>query len=74
MSAQEIINQFKKLPPAERTCVTNFIIESAYSPASAPVPPSKNDAAFALVEDLCGSLSGPTDLATNPKYLESMGE
>lgn len=35
---------------------------------------SRNGTAFALVKDLCGSLSGPSDLATNPKYLEHLGE
>ncbi len=34
---------------------------------------SKNGTAFDLVKDLCGSLSGPSDLATNPKYLEGLG-
>jgi predicted DNA-binding protein len=29
--------------------------------------------AFNLVSNLCGSLSGPSDLATNPKYLEGLG-
>jgi hypothetical protein len=29
--------------------------------------------AFNLVRNLCGSLSGPADLATNPKYLEGLG-
>lgn len=35
--------------------------------------PLANGAAFDLVNDLCGSLSGPSDLATNPKYLEDLG-
>ena len=35
--------------------------------------PRANGAAFKLVSDLCGSLSGPSDLATNPKYLEGFG-
>jgi hypothetical protein len=26
-----------------------------------------------LVRDLCGSLSGPSDLGTNPKYLAGLG-
>lgn len=31
--------------------------------------------AYDLVKHLCGSLKGgPTDLATNPKYMESFGE
>jgi hypothetical protein len=30
-------------------------------------------AAFKLVSKLCVSLSGPSDLATNPKYLEDVG-
>jgi hypothetical protein len=34
--------------------------------------PRANGAAFKLVSDLCGSLSGPSDLATNPKYLEGL--
>jgi hypothetical protein len=29
--------------------------------------------AFDLVSNLCGSLSGPSDLATNPRYLEGLG-
>jgi hypothetical protein len=35
--------------------------------------PRANGPAFDLVNDLCGSLSGPSDLATNPKYLEGLG-
>jgi hypothetical protein len=35
--------------------------------------PRANGAAFKLVSDLCGCLNGPSDLATNPKYLEGMG-
>lgn len=33
----------------------------------------QNGTVFELVKDLCGSLSGPSDLATNPKYLEGLG-
>ncbi len=29
--------------------------------------------AFNPVANQCGSLSGPSDLATNPKYLEGLG-
>ena len=32
-----------------------------------------NRIAFDLVKDLSGSLSGPSDLATNPKHLEGLG-
>jgi hypothetical protein len=35
--------------------------------------PRSNGSAFNLVSGLCGSLSGPSDLATNPKYLEGLG-
>jgi hypothetical protein len=35
--------------------------------------PRANGSAFKLVGGLCGSLSGPSDLATNPKYLEGLG-
>ncbi|HWF18085.1 MAG TPA: ribbon-helix-helix domain-containing protein [Verrucomicrobiae bacterium] len=35
--------------------------------------PRTNSTAFGLVKELCGSLSGPSDLATNPKYLEDLG-
>ena len=35
--------------------------------------PRASAAAFDLVHKLCGSLSGPSDLATNPKYLEGLG-
>ena len=35
--------------------------------------PRASGAAFDLVRNLCGSLSGPSDLATNPKYLEGLG-
>jgi hypothetical protein len=35
--------------------------------------PRAHGAAFKLVSNLCGSLSGPSDLATNPKYLEGLG-
>jgi hypothetical protein len=71
MSAQEIIKEFKKLPPAERARVASFVLEDDESLAGKC---SRNGTAFALVEDLCGSLSGPSDLATNPKYLEKLGE
>jgi Arc/MetJ-type ribon-helix-helix transcriptional regulator len=30
--------------------------------------------AFDLVKDLCGSVKGPSDLLTNPKYFENFGE
>jgi hypothetical protein len=35
--------------------------------------PRVDGAAFSLVKELCGSLSGPSDLATNPKYLPGLG-
>ena len=35
--------------------------------------PQSNGVAFGLVKGLCGSVSGPSDLATNPKYLEGLG-
>jgi len=35
--------------------------------------PRARGTAFHLVSNLCGSLSGPSDLATNPKYLEGLG-
>jgi hypothetical protein len=35
--------------------------------------PRANGTAFNLVSTLCGSLRGPSDLATNPKYLEGLG-
>ncbi len=35
--------------------------------------PRANGTAFDRVGNLCGSLSGPSDLATNPKYLEGLG-
>ncbi len=35
--------------------------------------PRTNGFAFDLVSALCGSLSGPSDLATNPKHLEGFG-
>ena len=71
MSAQEIIKEFKKLPPAERARVAGFIVANDDSLSGKH---SRIGTAFALVKDLCGSLSGPSDLATNPKYLESLGE
>jgi hypothetical protein len=36
-------------------------------------PPMAEGTAFDLVKEWCGSLSGPSDLATNPKYLEGFG-
>jgi hypothetical protein len=30
--------------------------------------------AYDLAKDLCGSLRGPGDLSTNPKYMEGFGE
>ena len=35
--------------------------------------PRPSGTAFELVSNLCGSLSGPSDLATNPKHLEGLG-
>ena len=35
--------------------------------------PRRSGSAFNLVSNLCGSLSGPSDVATNPKYLEGLG-
>jgi len=35
--------------------------------------PRPSGSAFNLVSNLSGSLSGPSDLATNPKYLEGLG-
>ncbi len=35
--------------------------------------PRVSGTAFDLVSKLCGSLNGPPDLATNPKYLEGLG-
>ncbi len=32
--------------------------------------PRANGSAFSLVKNLCGSLSGPSDLSSNPKYVE----
>jgi hypothetical protein len=29
--------------------------------------------AFDLVKDLCGSVKGPADLLTNPKYMDDFG-
>ena len=71
MSAQDLIKEFKKLPPAERARVASFVLENGDSLTRKR---SRNGTAFALVKDLCGSLSGPSDLATNPKYLENLGE
>jgi len=39
----------------------------------AVLKPRTSGSAFNLVSNLCGSLSGPSDLATNPKYLEGLG-
>jgi len=35
--------------------------------------PRRTGSAFDVVSKLSGSLSGPSDLATNPKYLEGLG-
>jgi len=35
--------------------------------------PRRTATAFGMVSKLSGSLSGPSDLATNPKYLEGLG-
>ena len=51
MSAQEIIKEFKKLPPAERARVASFVVENDDSLAGKH---SRNGTAFALVKDLCG--------------------
>jgi hypothetical protein len=36
-------------------------------------PGKKSPRAFDLVKDLSGSLKGPSDLLTNPKYTENFG-
>jgi hypothetical protein len=33
----------------------------------------KSPHAFDLVKDLCGSVNGPADLLTNPKYMDHFG-
>ena len=35
--------------------------------------PRAKATAFNLVSNLCGSLSGPSDIATNPRHLEDLG-
>ena len=35
-------------------------------------PRASKGSAFDLVSTLCGSLSGPSDLAMNPKYLKAL--
>jgi hypothetical protein len=35
--------------------------------------PRAKGSAFSLVKNLCGSLRGPSDMSTNPKYLEALG-
>jgi predicted transcriptional regulator len=35
--------------------------------------PRVSGIAFNLVKGLCGSLTGPSDVATNSKYLEGLG-
>jgi hypothetical protein len=37
-------------------------------------PRAKGVKAFELVKQLCGCLSGPSDLATNPNHLEGFAE
>ncbi len=34
----------------------------------------KNQSALDLIRDLVGTVDGPADLSTNPKYLEDLGE
>ena len=60
----EELARHKKVPKAT---IVRTALEQAVRKAAV------NGAAFGLVKDLCGSLSGPRDLATNPKYLEGMG-
>ena len=33
----------------------------------------KSPRAFDLVKDLCGSIKGPADLLTNPRYMDDFG-
>jgi hypothetical protein len=60
----EVLAKQAKLPKAKfvRKALENAVRQ-----------PRANGSAFNLVKDLCGSLSGPSDLATNPKYLEGLG-
>ena len=60
----EELAQEAKVPKAK------FVRKALEQAARAP---RSNGSAFELVRKLSGSLSGPSDLATNPKYLEGLG-
>ncbi len=36
--------------------------------------PRKGQSFYDLAKDLCGSVHGPRDLSTNPKYMKGFGE
>jgi hypothetical protein len=60
----ERLAQRAKLPKGK-------FVRKSLEQAVRKAPPSGS--AFNLVSNLCGSLSGPSDLATNLKYLEGLG-
>ena len=58
MSAQEVIEQFKALPPAERTQVTKYVVENDYSWIPEEFKQGMEDAKAGRFTDMETVLSG----------------
>lgn len=51
---------------AIREAITQYVIDSPKK--------NKKPSCLDLVKDLCGTVKGPADLSTNPKYLKEFGK
>jgi hypothetical protein len=60
--------RLKKLAQQAKVPKNTFVRKALEQAVRSPRPQGD---AFKLVKNLCGSLNGPSDLATNPKYLWS---
>ncbi|OCQ90773.1 hypothetical protein AMR42_06835 [Limnothrix sp. PR1529] len=73
---QTLLHQFRQLPQALQQLVIQFINlllaeRSQVTPLLSRPEPSPS--VFELAGSLIGSAEGPSDLSTNPDYLEGMG-
>jgi hypothetical protein len=68
MSAQEIIDQIKSLPPAERAAVTKFVVEhdGKTVPSKESTPSQLTDDVFRMGDHAMET--GIPDLATNADH------
>ncbi len=75
---EQVLEHLRALPSSQQQEVLNFILflsqqrQNAITPAT-PATPSRSFAAAA--QHYIGSLEGgPSDLSTNPQYMEGFGE